>query len=133
MIHRIVLFGEAEKGEFHSPILFSSLAALADILGHPPEGSVGIHIAIQTLLFQNHVIYVRVKEEGFSVSDYMKGLKLLKQQEMTKNFAAICMPGVGNPEIIHEALNICEKENSLFMTRDQDLYDYLSCHRQYFS
>lgn len=126
MCHKIALFGEAEKGEFHSLLFFSYLPLLADTLGHPPEGSYGLHLAIQTLMFKQDVIYIRVREEGLSVKDYLQGLHLLKTSPNVKKLSAICLPGVGHSEIIDEAIHLCTKFHSILMTTEGDLYDYLS-------
>lgn len=127
MSRKIVLFGEAEKGEFHSLLFFSCLPALAESLGHPPEGSYGLHFAVQTLLFKQDIIYVRVKEEGLSTRDYMQGLQLLKTAENIKKLSAICLPGVGDSEIIGQAIDLCNKFHSILITTEGDLYDYLTC------
>lgn len=129
MPNKIVLFGEAEKGDFHSLLFFSNLPTLAEKLGHPPEGSNGIHLAVQTIMFNQDIIYVRVKEEGFSIKDYMQGLQLLKQTEHIRRLSAICMPGVGNGEIIDQAIELCLQYRCIFMTKEQDFYDYLTCIR----
>ena len=127
MGHKVALFGEAEKGDFHSLLFFSNLPLLAETLGHPPEGSHGLHLAIQTLMFKRDLIYIRVKEEGFSVRDYMQGLQLLKQTESVKKLSAICMPGVGSGEIIDQAIELCRKFHCMVITTERDFYDYLTC------
>jgi hypothetical protein len=127
MCHTIALFGEAEKGDFHSLLFFSYLPLLAETLGHPPEGSHGLHLAIQTLMFKREIIYIRVKEEGFSIRDYMQGLQLLKQADNIKKLSAICMPGVGNGEIINQAVALCAQFHCVLMTTERDFYDYLTC------
>lgn len=127
MDHRIALFGEAEKGDFHSLLFFSCLPLLVETLGHPPEGSYGIHLAIQTIMFKRDIVYIRVKEEGFSIRDYMQGLQLLKQTESVKKLSAICMPGVGNGEIIDQAIELCSQFRCIFITKERDFYDYLTC------
>jgi len=124
---KIALFGEAEKGEFHSLMAFSSLPCLAETLGNPPEGSYGLHLAIQTLLFKKDLIFIRVKEEGFSLKDYMKGLNLLKESEKLKEVSAICMPGLGHRDILDEAFHYCNKFGSILITTEKDFYDYLTC------
>ena len=127
MYHTIALFGEAEKGEFHSLLFFSCLFLLADTLGNPPEGSFGLHLATQTLLFKRELLYIRVKEEGFSLKDYMQGFRLLDTANDIKKLSAICLPGVGNSEIIDKATKLCLKFNSVLITTERDFYDYLTC------
>ena len=124
--HKIALFGESEKGDFHSLLSFSSLPILAETLGNPPEGSHGLHLAIQTLLFKKEVIFIRVKEEGFSLKDYIKGLSLLKESEKLKEVSAICMPGVGHNHVLEEAFHYCHQFGSILITTEKDFYDYLT-------
>src|SRR5579872_1379683 len=104
----IFLFGEAEKGEFCTPIYCKSLTQMVDILGHPPQESRAIHFAVQTLLYEREIIFFRVKEEGFSKEDYMRGLKLLQKHEVFASLNAICMPGVGDFEIIKATHPVCD-------------------------
>ncbi|MGE5196063.1 MAG: hypothetical protein ACM3JI_01885 [Anaerolineae bacterium] len=122
----IFLFGEAEKGAFCTPFLCKSLPQLADTFGNPPEESEGIIYGVQTLLYERELIYFRVKEEGFSIQDYMRGLKLLEQKQITIEISAICMPGVGDSEIIDAGSTICSLYNSFLVITQKDLYDYLT-------
>lgn len=126
MGHKIALFGEAQKGEFHSLLLVSCLPALMDVLGHPPEGSYGLHFAIQSLMFRQDVIYIRVQEEGLSLNDYLHGLHLLRNTDHVKKLSAICLPGVGHSEIIDTATEVCHLFRSVLITTEGDLYDYLT-------
>jgi hypothetical protein len=126
MRHTVFLFGEAEKGEFCTPLLCKSLPQLAEAFGNPPEESLGIIYAVQTLMYERELIFFRVKEEGFSVSDYMRGIRLLKKKENFGDLAAICMPGVGDAEIIDATNPICSLHRSLLITTEKDLYDYLT-------
>src|SRR5688572_2866620 len=102
----IALFGEAEKGEYRIPHYCKTLDQLVDSLGHPPPNSRGLFYAVQALLYRHHLIFFRVKEEGFSEQDYFSGVHLLKTQELLPKLAAICIPGVGNNEIIDAVIPI---------------------------
>ena len=127
MIRRtIFLFGEAEKGEFCTPLLCKSLPQLAETFGNPPEESLGISYAVQALMYERELIFFRVKEEGFSIPDYMRGIHLLKNKEVFTQLSAICMPGVGDAEIIDATNPICSLYHSLLITTEKDLYDYLT-------
>ena len=126
MRHTIFLFGEAEKGEFCTPFACKTLPQLADTFGNPPEQSLGLLYAVQALMFERELIYFRVKEEGFSISDYMRGIRLLEKREAFQDLAAICMPGVGDAEIIDATSPICTLHRSLLITTEKDLYDYLT-------
>jgi hypothetical protein len=126
MRYPIFLFGEAEKGEFCTPHLLRSLPQLAETFGNPPEESDGIRYAVQALLLERELFYYRVKEEGFSVPDYMRGLKLLEDRKTFNELAAICMPGVGDPEIIDATNALCIIHQALLITTEKDLYDYLT-------
>jgi hypothetical protein len=126
MRQTIFLFGEAEKGDFCTPLLCKSLPQLAETFGNPPEESLGIPYAVQALMFERELIFFRVKEEGFSVSDYMRGIKLLEKKETFHHLTAICMPNVGDAEIIEATSPICTIYHSLLITTEKDLYDYLT-------
>ncbi len=126
MRHTIFLFGEAEKGDFCTPLLCKSLPQLAETFGNPPEESLGLIYAVQALMFDRELIYFRVKEEGFSISDYMRGIRLLENKEVFRELTAICMPGVGDAEIIDATSPICCLYRSLLITSEKDLYDYLT-------
>jgi hypothetical protein len=126
MRQTIFLFGEAEKGDFCTPLLCKSLPHLAETFGNPPEESLGILYAVQALMFDRELIYFRVKEEGFSIADYMRGIRLLENKETFRHLTAICMPGVGDAEIIEATNPICSVHQSLLITTEKDLYDYLT-------
>jgi len=126
MSQLVFLFGEAEKGHFCSPISCRCLSELSEIFGNPPEESQGIFYAIQTLLFDRKLIYFRVKEEGFSIPDYKRGLHLLRNREIPQHPTAICMPGMGDARIIDETSEICYIFHSLLITSGKDFYDYLT-------
>lgn len=126
MRETIFLFGEAERGEFCTPLLCHSLPHLLDTLGHPPEDSMGISYAVQTLLYGHTLVFFRVKEEGFSTQDYMRGLKVLKSKEDLYPLSAILLPGVGDSEIIDAFTPLALLHNCLLVLTEKDLYDYIS-------
>ncbi len=126
MILTIALFGEAEKGPLHTPFLLHSLPELPDNLGNPPKESQGLFFAVQALLYHRELIFFRVEEEGFSVNDYMTGLNFLKNNKNIKSLDAICLPGVGNKEIIEASINVSNIYKSLIITTEKDLFDYLT-------
>ena len=120
----MALFGEAEKGQFHTPYVFHSLLELAETLGNPPEDSVGLSLSIQAILYNRALMFFRVEEEGFSLDDYYWGLRYLKNQQTTLN--AICIPKVSDPTIIKETTYLCHKNKSLILITEKDFYDYLT-------
>ena len=122
----IALFGEAEKGEIASLLKIKSLPHLNEVLGNPPFESRGIFFAIQFLLSEQDLIYIRVKEEGFSVKDYFKGIKGLLNRKQTPSLAAVCLPGMGDADVIHSLDPILEMHRALIITTEYDLYDYLT-------
>lgn len=124
--YTIALFGEAEKGEYHSAYFCNQLDELLDTFGNAPENSKGIHYAIQALLYHRNILYFRVEEEGFSVQDYYYGVNLLKKQEEVPKLSAICMPGVGSGEIIQAMIPLCYIYHSILITTEADMYDYLT-------
>jgi len=124
--HTIFLFGEAEKGDFCLPLICHSLSQLADMLGNPPGESKGILYAVQALMCGRDLLFFRVKEEGFSTQDYMKGLKILQNREISHQLSAICMPGMGNATIIDATQTVCHLYKSFLIIEEKDLYDYLT-------
>lgn len=126
MHYKIALFGEAEKGEFRSAHYCQTLPQLMDTLGNPPPESHGLDFAIQALLFHRDIIFFRVREEGFSTQDYLLGLHYLESKQDIPHLAAICLPGVGDAEIIHASAPICRIHHSVLVVTESDLYDYLT-------
>jgi hypothetical protein len=124
MQHVIALFGESEKGHFEKPHIVKDLPELIDLLGNPPPESEGLFFAIQALLYEREVLYFRVQEEGFSKSDYFSGLKFLQNKEI-KQLHALCMPGVGDAEILNASHPICEIHKTHLLITQKDLFDYL--------
>jgi hypothetical protein len=122
----VFLFGAAEKGEKCKPLHLASLEQALEVLGHPPDNSEGIRYAVQALMFKHGLIFFRVEEEGFSSEDYIRGLKLLRQKPLKTKLHAICMPGVGDQEIIKAAIPICHMYQSVLIVSEKDLYDYLT-------
>jgi hypothetical protein len=129
MRHTIFLFGEAEKGDFCNPQLCKSLPQLSDNFGNPPEDSQGILYGVQALLYERELVFFRVKEEGFSTDDYMRGLKFLQNREIFPYLTAICMPGVGDAEILKATNPICALHKSCLIITESDFYDYLTSFR----
>lgn len=127
MRHTIALFGESEKGEFNKAHYCKNLVQLSELLGEPPsQDSKGLYFAIQALLYERDILFFRVREEGFSIQDYLAGLNTLKKRDVFPNVAAICMPGVGNSEIIEASCILCTIYNSFLIFNEEDLYDYLT-------
>jgi hypothetical protein len=124
-VYTIALFGEAEKGEYRFPYLCNNLAQLVDYFGNPPEQSRGLFYAIQALLYNRQLLFFRVKEEGFSLSDYLEGFSILKNHQVKTVITAVCLPGVGNTEIIEVAMPMCKEYHSILITSEADFYDYL--------
>lgn len=122
----VALFGEAEKGEYNTAYFCQTLPELVDYFGNPPPSSVGIYYAIQVLLYHHNLLFFRVQEEGFSQQDYLSGLQLLQEQHVIPHISAICLPGVGNTEIIHAMTPFCKAHQSFIITTEPDLYDYLT-------
>lgn len=120
----VALFGEAEKGEYRTPYIIHSVPQLHEGLGNPPSHSLGIYYGVQALLHHCSLIYLRVREEGFSYTDYMFGVNLLK--ERLCDLSAICIPGVGDAEIIDTMIPVCAHYHSILILNEADLYDYLT-------
>ncbi len=125
-LHTLALFGEAEKGNFHTPHLLHSLPQVMDSLGNPPPDSRGLYYAVQAVLYDYHLIFFRVEEEGFSYHDYFSGLKIMEKEALFDKISAIFMPGVGDAEIIDTVIPLCQSHQSVYLTSEADLYDYLT-------
>lgn len=126
MQHTVFLFGAAEKGEHCIPYLCKSLPQLLDTFGNPPQDSLGLLYAVQALLYDRELIYFRVEEEGFSKQDYMRGIRLLQNKEIPLQLSALCLPGVGDPEIIDAISTVCQTHKTPLVINEKDLYDYLT-------
>lgn len=125
----IAMFGEAEKGNFRTAYYLDNLPQLLDRLGNPPENSKGLFYAVQALLFDRNLIFIRVEEEGFSYQDYLGGLRLLQKEARIADIAAYCLPGVGDTEILEAVTPICRQHHSILIMTESDLYDYLTSKR----
>jgi hypothetical protein len=123
---QVVLFGEAEKGCFGTAYYLQSLPQLADYLGNPPPDSEGLIYAVQVIMYERNLIFFRVEEEGYSYHDYFHGLKLLEKNGKELNLSAICLPGVGDGEIMEAVGSVCGTYSSLIIMNEPDLYDYLT-------
>lgn len=122
----IALFGEAEKGAYRHPYDCHTVDQLLETVGLAPPNSRGIYFAIQALHYKRDVIYFRVREEGFSVDDYFEGVWLLDSHLFLRRLDAICLPGVGDAELIHRLGERCLARSSFLITTECDLYDYLT-------
>lgn len=129
-IFTVALFGEAERGAYNTIYRCTSLQQLAENLGNPPVHSQGLYYAVQALMCHYQLLFFRVKEEGFSSSDYLNGLHLLCQVQVEPKIGAICIPGVGSSGIIDAVLPLCFQLHCVLVTTEADLYDYLTdCRR----
>lgn len=124
MRHKVILFGEAEKGAYKTPHKVKELPQLMDRLGNPPPESEGLFYAVQALLYEREIVYFRVVEEGFSHPDYYFGIQYLEEKE--KGIHALCLPKVGDPELLNAFQTLCQKHKSVLITTQKDLYDYLT-------
>lgn len=124
--YTIALFGEAEKGHFISPYYCHNLSQLVDYLGNPPEQSKGLFYAIQALLYHRELIFFRVREEGFSIPDYLAAVDFFKKHSLDTPIAAFCLPGVGDNEILQAIAPVCQEYHSFLIINESDFYDYLT-------
>lgn len=122
----IALFGEAEKGEYSKGYFCEAVSQLVDVLGNPPPHTHGLYYAVQALLYHYNLLFFRVKEEGYSYSDYVEGLHLLETQQIIPHVQALCFPGVGDAKIIHASVPYCLEHHTIIITTEADLYDYLT-------
>ncbi len=127
----VALFGEAEKGSYHEVYFCKTLPELAHKLGNPPEDSQGLQFAVQSLLYGHELLFFRVKEEGFSVDDYIRGIRFLESMEKNRQLMALCLPGVGDEEIFKACTSACRKHQTLLVTSESDFYDYMTEQRNF--
>ncbi len=121
----IALFAEAEKGNFDTGVPIYTPSDLLQIFGHPPKEAKGMLMAIQALHYQHPLLIFRVKDEGFSVSDYRSGLNWMEENLEENKLGAICAPGVGSVDILDPLFEFSHRIKALLMTTELDLYDYL--------
>ncbi len=126
MRYAVFLFGEAEKGVVCKPRLMHSLLELISTYGHPQEETLGLFYAIQVLLYERDLIYFRVREEGMSIADYMKGLKILQKGDLPPTLTAICMPNVSDAQLLNQMGDLCCARHWFLLMGEKDLYDYLT-------
>lgn len=129
MVYTIALFGEAERGEFRTAYFCQNLEQLDEFFGNPPPNSRGLFYAVQALLFKRNLIFFRVSEEGFSTQDYISGVNLLEQQKLNLHLDAICIPGVGDPQVLNVVQPLCSHYHSFIFSNEADFYDYLTSMR----
>lgn len=122
----IALFGEAEKGDYRTVYHCRSLPELLETFGEPPPFSLGLHFAVQTLLYKYTVYFLRVQEEGFSHMDYKIGLDLLQREPFYEKVKALGLPGVGDTKILEAATPVCRKNEQVLILTEKDLYDLLT-------
>lgn len=120
----IALFGEAEKGNYEAAYLCHDLIDLSNYLGQ--KESMGIYLAIRSLMYNYSIIYFRVKEEGYSTENYFFGLHFLRTQSSFQNIVALGLPGVGDQDILEASCSICHKYRSLLICSETDFYDLLT-------
>jgi hypothetical protein len=123
--YMMALFGEAERGEYHTPYYCETLPQLVEFLGNPPPDSLGLYFAVQALLFSRKILFFRVKEEGYSLQDYFLGMRLLEKRDVIPHLEAIGIPGVGSSEIIEAMIPLCACYHSILVLTEMDLYDYV--------
>lgn len=121
----VTIFGESEKGPLGVLLSVDSLPFLAESFGSPTENSVGIHLAIQTLMSDKIVLFYRVTEEGVDKNEYARGLKLLEGLDLPA-LAALALPGIGDLEIQHLAKNVCKLKHSILIVNERDFYDLMT-------
>lgn len=123
----MVLFGEAEKGQYRKAYYCRTLPELVDNLGNAPNQSKGLFYAVQALLYHRDLLFIRVQEEGINHEEYLSSLYNLHKEEQMPKISAICVPGVGDNRIIDGIIPYCQLYHSLLIFTEADLYDYLTC------
>lgn len=122
----LFVFGESEKGPLCRPTFCREPLELFNYFGHSLEATSGFYLAIQSLLYKRPCIFFRVKNEGFSRPDYLKGLHILKSDLAKLEISALGVPGLSDPEIFDELERHCQIRRSILIFEQKDLIDYLS-------
>ena len=125
----ILIFGESKEGQFQKLLFINSLPKLATILGEPTETGIGVHIAIQAMLYNLEVLFYKVKEEGSDEDAYLQGFRLIEKEAPSLILGAIALPGASTPKILEIANSLCDLHNSLILSNERDLYDYITRNR----
>lgn len=123
---KVAIFGECTEGRQDEWILLKNLPEVADILGNPTESGLGVHMTIQTILFDHFAFFYKISEEGFSKTEYAKGLKFLEHIPCDYTLSAIALPGVGDNQILAEAKHLCDLHKCLLILTEKDLYDAIT-------
>jgi hypothetical protein len=120
----IAIFGESKEGPLHTFIHLRSLPHIVESFGNPTETGLGIHLAIQALLFQREVLFYRLEEEGFQKDTYELGCHLLEKHPKKEELTAIALPGVGDTLILSFAQKVAAPIGALLLITAKDLYDF---------
>jgi hypothetical protein len=121
----ILIFGESKRGEFLKLFQINTLPDLSTFLGEPTTSGIGIHMAIQSLLFEKSVLFIKVGEEGYDIDHYSLGFKEIDNNPHLL-IDAIALPGVGSNEILKKASLLAKKKKALLILREKDLYDFIT-------
>lgn len=122
----LFVFGESEKGPLCRPTFCKDPLDLFTYFGHQVSGTCGFDLAAQSLLLKRPCVFFRIREEGFSDLDYLRGLHILKSDWKTINISAIGVPGLGNPDLLDEIERLCKQRRSIILIEEKDLCDFLS-------
>ncbi|MCB1114213.1 MAG: hypothetical protein KDK62_05595 [Chlamydiia bacterium] len=122
----IALFGEAEKGTFHTGTLLSNLMELEKTYGHPPPETKGLLFAVQTLLYRYKLLFFRVEEEGFHSDGYLRGFKRILESDLAPNLLGLGIPGLSDQMVLDAAEPIMHRHHPVLILTEADLYDLLS-------
>ncbi len=107
-------------------VLVKTLPTLAEKFGNPTSTGLGIHMAVQAMMYGHYVLFFRVKEEGVNIEEYLLGLFLLQNEKHASHISALSLPGVGDKQIIKEAFKISSNYKNLLIMNEQDLYDFMT-------
>lgn len=121
----LFIFGESEKGVLCRPTLCNTIVDLFQNFGHPPEGANGLFCATQTVLMKKPCVFFRVKEEGYSLDDYLKGLDILKNDWKGVTLQGIGIFGCSDKDVIEKTERLCLQRRSLILINQSDLFDIL--------
>ncbi|MFN4174000.1 MAG: hypothetical protein ACK4HV_02720, partial [Parachlamydiaceae bacterium] len=93
---------------------------------NPPKYSSGLFYAVQTLLYNKPILFFRVVEEGFSLEDYLIGLRMIYT---ANSIDAIGMPGMVESDILDALTPKLILHHQILLFTEKDIYDYITALR----
>ena len=123
---QIVIFGKASSAKPGKFYKVKDLEQLLAKIGMPVDHTIGVHLAVQTLLYKYPVMFYPVLEEGSSKKCYEEGMKKLLKSKLSDEVIAVVMPGFGSKPVVDKALDFCAEKKCVLILNEEDFYDFLT-------